>query len=729
LADRFPRLPPMRLKITFIILLLLLSTPLLAQSNEGAALVEALRLRSQGSREAAVALLRQSLKSENFSLSDYAQFELGETFFAPGSYAAAISEYKKVPAAYPQSLLLSRAELMIGKCYFNLKNYPKAVAVLRGLLANFPEANECAAARYLIALSLERQSRWKEAYLAYEETDLDDPLTAFGQKARLAIVALKKAHRKKLPKFKATAAALFKQGMTYFEQDDFETSSNIFNRLAREFPRSKYVGEAWLMLGRAEMQSDNPSAIADLERAEQGSANLAGQASYYLGQAYARRGNYERAITVLKRVPARYPDSGLASEACYWAAYYRELSGDLNGALREYYDLINKYPYSRTVPAAVWRMGKAYYWNSDFKNAAVYYHLAQLYSPAEDSPRCYFFEAKALERLGDRQGALAVYRKLAQRFDHSYYAYRALDKLSQLGVPLAAPTPFDSEDFSRALNGWDGKDSAGLAAVMEIWEQTRAESVETESSQEAAVHLAKYKELMSLGLTDYAAGEARHLVNLTSDLEKDSAQTRLGEMLVRSGEYKTPIKFAERKVKNAVMAGQPSSVPKKIWELAYPRGFWNNVAGQAGAYGVDPYLVLAVIREESRFSPRAVSRSGARGLMQIMPGTGRVIARDLDKTGFRARKLFTPALNIEMGTYYLSNLVKNFKGNFYLSLAGYNGGPNKINKYVKSWYNDLGRVDIDEFVESIPARETRLYVQKVMGSYFEYKRLYDRKNG
>ena len=116
--------------------------------------------------------------------------------------------------------------------------------------------------------------------------------------------------------------------------------------------------------------------------------------------------------------------------------------------------------------------------------------------------------------------------------------------------------------------------------------------------------------------------------------------------------------------------------------------------------------------------------------MQIMPRTGRAIARDLHQAGFRTRKLFTPALNIEMGTYYLSNLVRNFGGNVYLSLASYNGGPNKIKKYVKSWYNDnLSSVDIDEFIETIPGRETRLYVQKVMGSYFEYKRLYDRKNG
>jgi soluble lytic murein transglycosylase len=235
---------------------------------------------------------------------------------------------------------------------------------------------------------------------------------------------------------------------------------------------------------------------------------------------------------------------------------------------------------------------------------------------------------------------------------------------------------------------------------------------------------------MNLGLVGYAADEARYLVNVTTDVEKESVQTNLAEMLVNAGEYRTAIRFADRRVKNAVLNGKAAALPKKIWTLAYPRPYWKQVAVQADRFGLDPFLVLAVIREESRFNSRAVSRSGARGLMQIMPRTGRGIAQRLELEKYRTRKLFIPALNIEMGTYYLSNLVGDFDRNVYLALAGYNGGPNRIRKYVKSWYNgDLKLVDIDEFVESIPNRETRLYVQKVMGSYFEYKRLYERKRG
>jgi soluble lytic murein transglycosylase len=687
----------------------------------------ALRARQAGSLEAALSLFREVTQKEDFSLSDYAQFEIGESYFANRQYLAAMAEYSKVISLHPQSILLARANLMVGKSQLNLKNFSLAIKTLRQLIKKYPAAREASEARFLIAQTFESQKKWQAAYLAYRETDFYHPLSPFGKKARLALKDLKRKHKTivaKLPRFKASAPDLFKNGMSYFDDGDFEMAANVFSLLAREYPRSKYIGKAWLMLGRAQLQQNSfSSAISDLERA----AAFDGRAHYYLGLAYGRRGFFDRAISALGKVPE---DSGLADEAAYWIGYYHELKGDQNAALQSYYQLIKTYPYSSSVSAAIWRMGRIYYWNNEFKNAATYLHLAQLYPTGEDSARCYFFEAKALERLGNRLGALAVYKKLRERFDHTYYAYRAQEKLDGNGIYSFSLTPFSGNDFSEALDELDGKDPEGLAAIMEIWEQTNGENLPAQDSHPAQAHLIKYKELMNLGLSGYAADEARYLVGLTSEEEKDFLQTRLGETLAQLGNYRAPLRFADRKVRAALLAGKPQSLSKKIWQLAYPRGYWKNICEKAGRFGLDPYLVLAVIREESRFNPKATSRSSARGLMQIMPRTGKGIARELKNRRYYTQHLYRPALNIEMGTYYLSNLIKNFGNNFYLALAGYNGGPNRIKKYVKNWYDgDLKLVDIDEFVESIPNRETRLYVQKVMGSYFEYKRLYDRKRG
>lgn len=717
----------MKHALTVLLLLLALAWPLQAAETLFAQAVE---LRAAGQTTEALALFRQVAEDRAFPLADYAQFESGEILYASGAYEQAIPEYYRLVTGYFDSLLQPPANLMLGKAYFNTKNFPRAITTFRNLIDKYAAAPEAAEASFLIARAKQASGDWAAAYLAYGETDLQNPLTYFGRQSRLAIAQLRKSHKNKLPKFQASAAALFKKGMDYFDQDDFEMAANIFSRLAREYPKSKQINEAWLMLGRAELQSNRSSAISDLRRATAGPPNLAGRAHYYLGQAYGRRGDYDNAISSLLRVTNRYPESGLADDAAYWVAYYYEQKGNKERSLAGYYNLIKSYPYSASVSAAIWRLGRIYYWNGDFKNAANYFHLAQVYPPGEDSPRCYFFEAKALERLGNRAAAVEIYQKLVDRYDHTYYAYRALDKINAYGLTVHNRSPFNDEDFSLALNDLEAPDAAKLAAIMEIWERVNTEVLGNVSSPEAQTHLTKYKELMSLNLTDYAANEARYLVAITADSEKESVQTKLGEMLVSRGNYRTPIRFADRRIKAAIMAGKQGAVPKKMWELSYPKAYWRQTLNQADKFQTDPYLLLAVMREESRFNPRAKSRSSARGLMQIMPRTGRGIAKNLKYGGYRTIHLYQPTVNIEMGSYYLTDLIRRFSNNAYLAVAGYNGGPNRIKRYVDSWYNgNLGAVDIDEFVESIPVRETRLYVQKVMGSYFEYKRLYERKRG
>ncbi|MFA6431607.1 MAG: tetratricopeptide repeat protein [Candidatus Margulisiibacteriota bacterium] len=720
----------------FIIGLLLISMSacLWGQSKEvktfdPAVLAKAVALREKGSPEEALPLFKEAAESNSFILRDYGQFEVGETHYFSGNYNLAIPEYQKLLADFPKSLLQEKATLRIGKSFFNLKNYSAAITMFQALIKSYPESEANAEARYLIARAYEEQADPKNAYLAYEETDLYNPIGYFGNKSRDSISRLKKQYKSKLPHFKASAESLFKKGSALFEQGNFEMAANVLSQLAKEYPKSKYITRAWLMLGRAEMQANNyPSAFSDLEKVAQGNSDLAGQASYYLGLAKGRRGLLDEAIATLKVVLEKYPASDFADDAAYWLAYYQELNDQNSDALISYYNLINKYPYSSSVQASIWRMGRIYYWAGDLKNAITYFHLASLYPADENTSRSYFFEAKAYERMGNQGMAKETYKKLAERFDHTYYGYRAMEKLRGFGLAMMTePTP-SGEDYSLALNELSDTKGSELSAIMEIWEKNNLGALKGKNSNEVRVHLSKYKELLSIGLASYAADEAKYLVQSTSDPEKESLQLKLGQALMRSGAYQTSIAFAEKKVKSAIYAGKQDALPKKVWQLAYPKAYWGNVSKKAELFGLDPYLVLAVMREESRFLPTARSKSGARGLMQIMPKTGLGIAHDLDIEYYKTHRLTEPELNIQMGSYYLSNLVKRFDNNVYLSLAGYNGGPNKIKRYINNWYGGNSSLfDLDEFVESIPARETRLYVQKVMGSYFEYKRLYARK--
>ena len=150
---------------------------------------------------------------------------------------------------------------------------------------------------------------------------------------------------------------------------------------------------------------------------------------------------------------------------------------------------------------------------------------------------------------------------------------------------------------------------------------------------------------------------------------------------------------------------------------------WEHVRTAAGEAGLDPYLVLAVIRQESRFEERAESHAGALGVMQIMPRTGRSLASKAGMGDFEKGLLADPEVSIRMGSRYLGEQMRSFASGrtrevgFELGLAAYNAGPSA----ARQWVRHLPLDDADTFVERIPYKETRIYVKKVLKNYTVYK--------
>jgi soluble lytic murein transglycosylase len=163
-------------------------------------------------------------------------------------------------------------------------------------------------------------------------------------------------------------------------------------------------------------------------------------------------------------------------------------------------------------------------------------------------------------------------------------------------------------------------------------------------------------------------------------------------------------------------------ISREIAQLLYPRPYWESIVRYSNEYGVDPYLVVALMREESLFNSQARSKTGALGLMQIMPSTGQGIAKGLRMEWEGPEMLLVPQTNIRFGIYYLSSLKKRFNNNPILMLSGYNAGPNATRKWLDKSPSD---VDMDIFVANIPYSETHYYVTRVLKSYWIYRLLYD----
>jgi soluble lytic murein transglycosylase len=155
-------------------------------------------------------------------------------------------------------------------------------------------------------------------------------------------------------------------------------------------------------------------------------------------------------------------------------------------------------------------------------------------------------------------------------------------------------------------------------------------------------------------------------------------------------------------------------------KVIYPYPHRAIIEKYATQYGVDPLLVVAVIREESKFLPQSESHKGAIGLMQLMPSTAQSIAQSIGDSTYSDGDLLNPEKNIQYGTWYLASLEKEFSNNTTLVVAAYNGGRGHVREWIKA-----GQIDPNNIrQEDIPFKETRDYVGRVLKSYRKYIKFY-----
>lgn len=157
----------------------------------------------------------------------------------------------------------------------------------------------------------------------------------------------------------------------------------------------------------------------------------------------------------------------------------------------------------------------------------------------------------------------------------------------------------------------------------------------------------------------------------------------------------------------------------KIIKTLYPLKYRDIIFLQAQENNIDPYLIAAIIKTESNFNPLAVSPKGAKGLMQIMPQTGESVAEEIGKKDFTSEQLFTPEVNILLGTRYVADLYNEFQNDSILALASYNGGIGNVRK----WLTEKGYTHFDG-IDQIPFPETRHFVQRVLWNHKVYRFLY-----
>jgi soluble lytic murein transglycosylase len=163
---------------------------------------------------------------------------------------------------------------------------------------------------------------------------------------------------------------------------------------------------------------------------------------------------------------------------------------------------------------------------------------------------------------------------------------------------------------------------------------------------------------------------------------------------------------------------QGNEAPREVFEIFFPLIEWDTIKTEAARYKLDPYVVAGLIRQESVFDPRVRSRANALGLMQLLPSTGKLVARKQGSGVITDQQLYNPQLNIKLGVAYLAELVNKY-GRVEYAAAAYNGGPGRVDHWLQTLPGNL-----EDWVEAIPITETRLYVQGVVRNAAHYRRIY-----
>ncbi len=374
------------------------------------------------------------------------------------------------------------------------------------------------------------------------------------------------------------------------------------------------------------------------------------------------------ALALFQEMLRRFPESAQVNDALYAVGRIHQEAGRLADAGAVYEELAQRFPSTPNGTEARWRAGWVRYLDGNFSAAADWFGGLSQRSGGRLRVAAEYWQGRALARAGETETARRLLEHVATRHPTSCYAVFATASLG-LAEP-ASPLPDKSpvRPFPTTLDDPHAQ-RAGILA------------------HRGYMRLAR-RELDAIRIN----GPRRR---------------RIVEAYAAIGEAASALRLA-REIR-----------PRTSGALArylYPLGYWELVRRHALAEGLDPLLVLALIRQESLFEPSAVSSANARGLMQLLPTTARTLVTDSDASP----DLFAPPTNIELGTRLLARLLRLYNGSRVKALAAYNAGEDAVARWQKRY---AARPD-DEFAELITYRETRDYVKAVLRHYQTYVRTY-----
>ena len=429
------------------------------------------------------------------------------------------------------------------------------------------------------------------------------------------------------------------------------------------------------------------------------------EAMFNLALAYGRAKQWPQARSTADELHRAFPGSSWTRAAFVQLGQRAEDSKDDVNASYFYRAALNFYPGAAEVTPAQFYLAWQAHESKNYAESSqmLTEHLANYADRNTDfRGKAAYWAGRDSERAGKLAEARAIYQALQARYDANWYGYLAKQRLETMIRNGNAP----QRDFPA--------DARVGRAVANLQTVTVAEETAGPSEDE---RIAKADQLSIVGTDDWALEELN--VALSAAFASPRVNLAIAKIYRAREDNVQALNVLKRSYPDYSQM-KAEEMRRDEWDAFYPLAYWDIITQESRARSLDPYQVAGLIRQESVFNPRAVSSARAYGLMQVVVPTGILTAKKygVDRS-ITMESLFEPRLNIQLGTAYLRDQLDKY-GRIEYVAAAYNAGPHR----VEQWRTTLP-LELDEWAEAVPFRETRLYIQGVVRNMLQYRRLYD----
>ncbi len=492
---------------------------------------------------------------------------------------------------------------------------------------------------------------------------------------------------KLVPKQKLTAKERYGRALEFAAVGNTVAVEREFDALATAPGTQPSLGEKLHAQGQALYfaRRDYAKAAELLEKASKSGSPNAVRDLFYAARSRSRAHEDDRAIQMYGQLARRFPRASLAEDSRFLAARLHYILGRWDTAAKGYEGYLARHKNGgRYLDSAAYERAVSFLASGKHTKAEKEFaELARSTNNALNKARFVQLQGVALAGGGKKAKAIEVFRSVVADQPLSFPALAAAKRLETLDAPLPPSIQPAKTSPARPPLSVELPPKAKLFVRMGLDDAAEAEITKHEAKLRA----------------QYGARADEALCQVYGQLTRASRRYHVGQKAARWSE----------------LAQAPGADSRWLWECIYPMPYEPIVRQAEDRFSLPTNFVYAIMRQESAFAPGVVSSARAVGLMQLIPPTATAVAKELDLS-FEPELLYSPAVNIEMGSYYLSKVLSTFGGNVALAAAAYNAGPSAVSR----WLQTGEKLPLDVWVARIPYLETRGYVTRVMGNIARY---------